>query len=254
MVGMPTSRAYEAFEFARVEAHLLRSTEVGRAITSRDRLNAGNRAATVVLCSHLEGYVESVFLEGWESVEREGVLVGSLPPDLRRQVFLVEGRQLFDKRHDKGFEKKVEDFFSSWGHLLESGMPFDLRKSRADCLPDQLNTPSPEHISILFRAYGIEDIFEMIESITEEQILAETLRRGVGDLVNARHAIAHGDSSAIPTDGDVNRYSKVASLACRHIDAALGIRLEEISGTFPWTGMCRNCAVPPPGEIYGWLF
>jgi hypothetical protein len=253
MAGLPTSNAYEAFEACRREVRLLRASRWDRSAEARERTNAGNRAATVLLCSHLEGYVEEVFLEGWEFVEGCDIPVEQLPVDLRRLVFVVEGRTLMDGRHDPGFADRIEAFFSSWGHLLESGTAFDLKKSRVECLTDRINVPNPENICELFRAYGIPDIFGSIERATDGKLRSEELRLGLGDMINKRHGIAHGESTVIPTALDVARYSDVTKCVCRHIDVVLGERLQEICGMFPWSGTVRDAAVQPPGWFPDWL-
>jgi hypothetical protein len=252
MPGLCTSSAYEAFEESKREIHILLEASRDQSTLSRRKTNTGNRAATVVLCSHLEGYVEGVFLEGWDVVERCGILVERLPPGLRREVFVVEGRKVIDARHGPDFEDIVERFFASWGHLLESGTPFDMRKSRAECLVDRLNVPSAENICDLFRTYGIHDIFQRIELITNGRWRSEDLKLAIGDLVNKRHGIAHGDTAVVPTTEDVARYAETVKVICRHIDVVLGYCIEGLTGSFPWTGKPRNADIAPQGGFPDW--
>ncbi len=220
---------------------------------SRELVNALNRASTVVLCSLAEGYFEEVFLEGWDALENAAIVVDNLPPKLGVELFLVESLKITQARHEANLESRVHKFFEDLSHLWESGQTFDTQRSRVEKISKRFGSPKPKNVLELFQPYGIDNVFRTIEEKTNGQLRADTLKMNLSDFVNRRNMIAHGNIGVTPTVADTRRYLDHMKVLCRHVDAVLGMRIEEMTGTFAWSGPRVSCLIPPSVEWPYWL-
>ena len=218
------------------------------------RTNALNKAATVALCSAIEGYIEGVFDEGWDFLHATGIAVERLPDELRARIFLdrVEGI-LESRRRFAKLNSRIRKFFEREGHLWQAGTPFDALKSGVEEFSGQFQNSLPKGIVRLFRLYGISDIFIEIQRETGHSLRADTLVPTMKELVEKRNGIAHGDATVIPTALDVTRYFNAGRVTCRHIDVAAGIQLEELTGQFPWHGPFIASQVEAVVRFPDWL-
>jgi hypothetical protein len=99
-------------------------------------------------------------------------------------------------------------------------------------LVDPVWNPWPSKTQNLLERAGV-DLFYYIGQRHGKQYLHD-LTAYVGELIEKRNKIAHGDNSVTTTVTDIRRYMQWSSRLARSCDEALGMQLGTIIGSSGW--------------------
>lgn len=191
--------------------------------------NALNRACIVLLCAHLEGFLEDLVTEAID------ILVGRATIENLPLIF----RTLHAEQHLKEIElardrnaraPKIERMFKSEAPLWSDGQLLEATMVRAKAVCDELDNPSSRRIRQFLELIGV-DIDLHLANCSERDLLDQ-----VNGLVAKRNSIAHGEVSASATAVDVGRYLDIVEQLGRRVDEAVGLALMRICKftVLPW--------------------
>jgi len=178
-------------------------------------VRALNRAAVVLIASHLERYLRAVNEELTDGVNASAVLRTDIPETLRLQ----HSRNIVDELFKTQWNKragKLGGFVTSDGWLWGQSPKVDLEAHR---LLKWMRTPKPDRIQRLFALWGIGNIFEVI---TRTSHTRQRMWLKLQELADKRNNIAHGDVSAEATYQDVQSYVGIVRQFCKRCDRAVG--------------------------------
>ena len=110
---------------------------------------------------------------------------------------------------------QLTKFVEAEGWMWSTGQ---FGQMRAEKLLAWMKSPKPAHLKRYFSYWNIADVFG---EITRRTAHRERLWLLVGELVDKRNNIAHGDTGAVATTLDVRRYMKTVKTFCGRADRAL---------------------------------
>ena len=226
------SRAFLAFTAGLSEIGDL-SNVVQPSLTANRSLSlrlarVGGRAQVVLLSAHFERYFYSVNEEAVEFVNSENIPAAALSEDLR----LLHSRYPIDEMAGMSWERRsgqLAAFMIGDGWLWSSNVVGSLAHER---LLAWLRAPKPADLQRYYRYWSIDDIFSRI---TRTPSARSRLWLSVQELVDIRNNIAHGDFVLQPTQSDVQRYARSATIFCERADRQLSRALARLTaGRAPW--------------------
>ncbi|HZV75507.1 MAG TPA: hypothetical protein VFF79_17490 [Conexibacter sp.] len=187
-------------------------------------LTAALTKGCVMLTSgRLQGCIESQTQEFLERIDESGVMVDSLPEDLRGALC----SQYFRGKSTLSSADTIE-VHKTYAALWISGTVLPAGLLKTDSLPDEIWNPRPHRVRKLMRRCDI-DLFSQIQRDHGSSYL-EDMRRYVDELIDFRNAVAHGSEVLLWTAGDVLFRMRWATRLARTCDRALGQKLVEITG------------------------
>jgi HEPN superfamily RiboL-PSP-like protein len=188
----------------------------------------GGRAQVVLLSAHFERYFYAVNEEAVEFVNSQNIAATALSENLR----LLHSRYPIDEMAETSWERRsaqLAAFILGDGWLWSSTVNGALSHER---LLAWLRAPKPADLQRYYRYWNIDDIFARI---TRTPGARSKLWLGVQELVDIRNNIAHGDFASQPTQIDVQRYARSATIFCRRADRQLSRALARLAtGSIPW--------------------
>lgn len=191
--------------------------------------NAINRACIVLLCAHLEGFIEDIVTEAMD------VMAGRAKVDDIPLIF----RSLHAEDHIKDIEPikdrnsrapKIKRMFESESSWWVSGNVLQPAMIRASMICGEMSNPGSKEIRQFLQLVDV-DIDKYLRDVGKFELLG--LANG---LVAKRNSIAHGEIGALPTHGDVDRYIAGVRDLGLCIDEALGLSMKAMCGltSSPW--------------------
>ena len=197
--------------------HLLKANPTPRGgLPKRPKVaRALNRAAVVLIASHLERYLHAVNEELAEGVNSSTVSRSSIPETLRLQ----HSRNIVDdlfKTQWNNRAKQLGCFVTSDGWLWGQSPKESLESRR---LLKWMKTPKPNSIRRLFALWGIKDIFG---TITRTAHTRQRMWLKLQELADKRNDIAHGNMNAEATYQDAQSYIGIVRRFCKSCDRAVG--------------------------------
>lgn len=224
------SAALAALELGLQEVEdLQRANPTPVRLPSRPKVvRAINRASVVLLSSHLERYLRAVVDEAVSHVNAQGVAADRLPLMLRLQHSRQSAEDLALAQWTNREELLTR--FAATDAWLWGGMPRG--ELAADRLLSGMVSPKPNSIKRLFEMWGIGDIFG---AITRKAHVRGRLWMKVGELVDKRNNIAHGDTTVAATHNDIVGYLSATRRFCVRVDRAFSRALARTLGVpAPW--------------------
>lgn len=164
---------------------------------SRDKASALNRALIVMLCSHIEGYLEDVVIEFVDELCKNRVQAGKVPGKLK-VTYMTE--YLKKLRYEESWIKKLfTDYSKLWidNQILEEG---DIEGER---IVSDFGNPGSGKVEEILKCIGVE-IWNQIPP------KLKGVKYDLDAIVYRRNAIAHGDLESSVTSEDVLRYHESA--------------------------------------------
>lgn len=181
-------------------------------------VRAVNRASVVLLSSYLERYLRNINEEA-ASVVNESDLSGiNLPVSMRLTHSKLPIDDISVMQWDKRDLKLIE-FLDSDGWLWVPEKQGKLDHTR---LLRWMRSPSPERILRMFSLWGVPDVFS---AVTRRPHTRKRMWLRLGELVEKRNAIAHGDLGAQATGNDIASYISVVNDFCKRADGIFARRL-----------------------------
>ena len=163
------------------------------------RVNALCRSGVVLLCSHVEGYVERMGTLAIERVATSKVPKSALGMSFRYHL----SRNLIDAIRDSVRPEIIARNMTAF--LNQDGDIWDDTTNFADPLPSHIfvrrfATPNHENISNFFDRFGFDKFDRDLARFLQRDYTAS--KNMIDDVVDQRNKIAHGDfvTAGAPTD------------------------------------------------------
>lgn len=219
---MAYSRAFKKFEERLTEVDHLRSlsrTPVSKIlrnpIDQADHTNFLIRSATVLLCSHIQGFVEDlsdVLVTSAISSKK----LGEILPDSFRYYILKGEFATFRQTDDpEKLVKAMRRVVQKRLHILD--LANELPESLNDePFKDGFGNPTSKEISKYLRRFGIEDFNEEIKTYLGNSTYTAT--NAVDQIVDRRTKIAHGNPLATLTPSEFSDYFVLVRKFCAAVD------------------------------------
>jgi hypothetical protein len=172
----------------------------------------------VLLSSHFERYIYAVNEEAAARVNAVSPRGTDLPEPLR----LVHSRLAVDSLAQTGWENRtgaLEAFVRSDGWLWGSQAWGALDHKP---LLVWMKSPTPKNLIRYYAYWGIGDIFT---AITRRPHTRSNLQLRLGDLVQKRNNIAHGDPTVDATRADLIEFENAVRVFCDRADAQMARQL-----------------------------
>ncbi len=226
------SRALTDLSVRLDEVRLLARMDPGREQSRQSPLasNAVNRACIVLLCAHLEGFLEDLVIEALDTMARLRTPVAQLPLVLRA---------LHVEEHLKGLESikdrnarapRIEQMFQREAGLWTTGSCLTTSMLRPSMVCAEMSNPGSTEVRQFLRILDVD-----IEQYLRDAGSIDLLGR-INGLVSMRNAIAHGDLEAKATHGDVDKYIELVEQLAGAIEAATAATVQRICDLpqMPW--------------------
>ena len=125
--------------------------------------------------------------------------------------------------------EKLESFVLDEAWLWTTGLSGRLKHER---LLAWMKSPKPDELERYYRTWGINNIFR---AVTRTQHTRSALRLRLGELVDKRNRIAHGDFAAEATKADIVGYLESVETLCLRADSVLSRELRRLLNVpDPW--------------------
>ena len=186
----------------------------------REKENAIHRASIVMLCGHIEGYVEDVLEEFIDSIRSVGMISSNIPSALK-VILCRPGLTLLNNgdynilvERIPQFIKKYEALWWSTERINPEAFPEFIKKDW------QMGNPWPGTIDTYLKRIGIEGFWDETNS---------TVKGDLDTLVQKRNLIAHGHFEATATHDDIERYIGSVRELVELLDSKIEQHLNDIA-------------------------
>lgn len=192
--------------------------------------NVVNRACIVLLCAHLEGFLEDLVIEALDTMARLHTPVSRLPTVLRA-LHVEEHLKAIEQLKDRNARApKIERMFISEASLWAAGSHLTSTMLRPTTVCKEMSNPGSREVRSFLSILDVD-----IDQFLRDEGSVDLLGR-INGLVASRNAIAHGDLSTIATFGDVDAYSELVERLANSIEAATASTIQRICelNKLPW--------------------
>ncbi|MFI2662460.1 MAE_28990/MAE_18760 family HEPN-like nuclease [Micromonospora carbonacea] len=192
--------------------------------------NAINRGCIVLLCSHLEGFLEDLAIESLDALASFQAPVAQLPLILRALHVEDHLKELEPIKDRKARAPRIEKMFADEGGFWTFGSQISTTMLRPKTVCSQMSNPGSKEVRQFLDLLGVD-----IEGHLRETGSLSLLHR-INGLVGNRNSIAHGERGVNPTSGDVDTYLTLVEDLSREIDSALANAVKGICSLaqLPW--------------------
>ena len=227
------SKALDALREALIEVDDLERgnpSKMGLQPVDQRLTRAIGRASIVLLLSHFERYIRAVNQELVEHINSITVPASLLSENLK----LLHAKTVIDDLGSCSWEhrtQKLIEFQVTDGWLwLESESVGRLDHAR---ILLWMKSPKPESLVRFYRYWKIDDVFR---AITSKPHTLRDYRLRLGELVEKRNGIAHGDATIEATERDVKLFRKCVWSFCERADRKLAWQVQKsLFISAPWS-------------------
>lgn len=191
--------------------------------------SAVNRAAVVLLCAHLEGFLEDLVGELIDQLNSSAPGIENVPLRLRAAHVTGEIDAIAAMTDAASRAERIGRLFRDHSDLwLAETLISQLRVEKVTA---GMSNPGAPEISRLFLSVGLEDALDEV-ALTDGSDPAKR----VNEFVGVRNSIAHGEGTKV-TDDQVDRYLDAVECLGRGLDSAVARHVQSITGsaTLPWS-------------------
>lgn len=192
--------------------------------------NAVNRGCIVLLCAHLEGFLEDLVIEALDTMAQLHTPVAQLPLALRA-LHVEEHLKAIELMRDRNARApRIEQMFQREARLWASGSRLTTSMLRPRMVCAEMSNPGSSEVRQFLRILDV-DIDQYLRDIGSLDLLGR-----INGLVSTRNAIAHGDLAANATHGDVDGYIDLVERLASAIEAATAATVQRICDLpeLPW--------------------
>lgn len=204
-------------------------SEAKRSRREQEEAGAVNRAALVLLCAHLEGFLGDLAADVVDYLNESAPPLGDVPDALLACQVDGELEVIFgmndSARRVSRTTKLIETFGLMWSGSTLAGNPL-----KVDALVGDFRNPKPKAVQRLFARIGVEGVLDQISTANGNA----TWR--LNELVEGRNDIAHGRARSV-LDGDIARDLQFVRDLAVELDEITNVHLQ---------GICRAPRLPWP--------
>ena len=186
--------------------------------SSPSNINALVRGGVVLLCSHLEGYIEDLGTLAIDRMERHSLPKKSMSNGFKYHL----SRDLIDdfsKLTDPSrIAEKIDELLARDGHIWDSSANFAAPLPSA-AFVGNFATPRHDNIRRFFARFGFQDFQHSLAQ--ELKANYPVCRNMVDNIVDQRNKIAHGDPLTEVTPSDLQDMLSYLRLYCRNLDSVV---------------------------------
>lgn len=177
------------------------------------------RSGVVLLCSHIEGYIENLGTHAIEQIEQKQLSKSSMPVAFRYYL----SRDLIDEvkqpSNAETTASKIDVLLARDAHIWDAS-PNLAPPLSATTFVGNFSTPKHVEISSFFRRFGFLTFHSDLSKRLTTQ--AQACTNMVDQVVDQRNKIAHGDPVTTGTPYDLEDMLKFVKLYCRTVDQVVG--------------------------------
>lgn len=168
--------------------------------------NALVRSATVLLSSHIQGYIEDISDLIVRHLINDQVDSAALPDSLRFYATKSAISAIRETSDPEQIVNRIRHYSTNFAEVLFVGGAATPRFAGTE-YKDGLGNPTVEEIRKFFNRFGIKDYSgQMGKRLRNEWPIVEN---AVNQIVDRRNKIAHGDTQATLTVRELNDYVKL---------------------------------------------
>ena len=234
MVGL--SPAFRRFEMRLDEVKHLRllstkyyqlSTVVG--VERSAHISVLMRSATVLLSSHIQGFVEDLSDIIVERLVQDSVPSSKIPDSLRYHATRSKLRELQSKQDSADLVASVRNYASSYSDIITLSGTASLSFLGSE-YKDGFGNPTVKAIKSYLKRFGFVDYeSEMRRRLKGDWNIVEN---AINQIVDRRNKIAHGDSLATLTPSEMREYIDLARKFCATTDGVTTKHFRSMGCTF----------------------
>lgn len=186
--------------------------------TDRAKVNALGRAGVVLLCSHVEGYIEDLGKLAIDRIQARHVKKDRLPPRFRYHISRDHIEQMYTSKDPDKIAEAVLRFMDEAGSIWDATERFS--QIDTERFFRTFSSPKHDNIRAFFGRFGFEGFDgKMKRRLTTRSTSCINM---VNNVVHQRNAIAHGDRRVILSSADLRQMSIDVKLYCRTTDEVVG--------------------------------
>ncbi len=178
-----------------------------------------SRAGIVLLCSHLEGYIEALGRIAVVQLAERSIAKNSIARKFRYYLSRDLINEIKDTSDEERLALKVENLVRRDIHIWDSSAHFS-QPLLEEVFVGNFATPDHKHIKGFFRRFGFENF---------EGELGKRLKSNgracvnmVDQVVDQRNKIAHGESLTLGAPSELQDMYRLVKLYCRYTDEVVG--------------------------------
>lgn len=173
------------------------------------------RGGVVLLSSHIEAYVKELGEHAIDTMFQKGVCRSQLAPQFFYYVSRKKLEQIGASEDPAVVAQNVFKFISEHGHYWEATDPF-----RLPVLAQEFNSgfsnPAFKKVKSYLGRFGYSTFTADFDKYLTRD--SRSTKDGLNQIVDARNAIAHGESSANKTPAELKYMMNTAKVFCRTTD------------------------------------
>lgn len=182
------------------------------------------RAATVLLSSHIQGFVEDLSDVVVKSFINDSVPAAKIPDAFR---YFASKNAIISIVSTQGAQtvERIRTYLSDFGYLIETTGPAHPELSS---LPykDGFGNPTVDEVKQFLKRFGFTNFEgEMKRRLKRDWLLVEN---AVDQTVDRRNKIAHGDPLATLTPSELKQYMSLVRKFCATADAVTTMHFRKV--------------------------
>ena len=191
----------------------------GPASSNSAKVNALCRGGIVLLCSHIEGYVEDLGELAIARIEARQLAKKKMTAAFKYYLSRDIIRDIQGMNDPIKIATRVEDLLVRDGHIWGQQRNFTGPLS-PDAFCSDFATPRHKRIKRFFNRFGYSKFEEELSHYLHRDYMAS--KNMVNQVVEQRNGIAHGDFSIVGAPSDLKDMIRFIKLYCRATDIVVG--------------------------------
>lgn len=177
------------------------------------------RSGVVLLCSHIEGYVENVGSLAVARIGTKNMPKGKMPPAFRYHLsrdLIVRVKQ---SDNPGTIAAKLDELMARDANVWDK-TPHLSDPLASEIFVGNFSTPKHERISDFFGRFGYSNFHHDLSRRLTQQ--GPACKNMVDQVVDQRNKIAHGDRVTTGSPNDLENMLKLVKVYCRALDNVVG--------------------------------
>ena len=191
----------------------------GPTSSNSGKINALCRGGIVLLCSHIEGYVEELGSLAIARIEAKRFAKSAITPSFKYHLSRDIIRDIQGMRDPLKVAARVEDLLVRDGHIWGQQPNFSSPLSPSAFTSD-FATPRHSRIKRFFNRFGYNQFESELSHHLHRDYRASV--NMVNQVVTQRNSISHGDYSIVGAPSDLKDMLTFTKLYCRATDIVVG--------------------------------